>query len=52
MADAKLLKRELLLEEPKRFVREVLLMRDGFQLDWFYVDTPPSVLVRQSPVGA
>jgi len=45
MADAKLLKRELLLDEPKRFVREVLMMPDGFQLDWFYVDTPPSVLV-------
>jgi 8-oxo-dGTP pyrophosphatase MutT (NUDIX family) len=45
MADAKLLKREILLDEPKRFVREVLMMGDGFQLDWFYVDTPPSVLV-------
>jgi 8-oxo-dGTP pyrophosphatase MutT (NUDIX family) len=45
MADAKLLKREILLEAPKRFVREVLMMGDGFQLDWFYVDTPPSVLV-------
>ena len=45
MADAKLLKRELLLDQPKRFVREVLEMPDGFQLDWFYVDTPPSVLV-------
>jgi ADP-ribose pyrophosphatase len=45
MADAKLLKRELLLDAPKRFVREVLMMPDGFQLDWFYVDTPPSVLV-------
>jgi hypothetical protein len=40
MADAKLLKREILLDEPKRFVREVLVMGDGFQLDWFYVDTP------------
>jgi 8-oxo-dGTP pyrophosphatase MutT (NUDIX family) len=45
MADARLLKCELLLDEPKRFVREVLMMPDGFQLDWFYVDTPPSVLV-------
>ncbi|MGH3186593.1 MAG: NUDIX domain-containing protein [Streptosporangiaceae bacterium] len=45
MADAKLLKREILLDAPKRFVREVLMMGDGFQLDWFYVDTPPSVLV-------
>ena len=45
MADAKLLKREILLDEPKRFVREVLVMGDGFQIDWFYVDTPPSVLV-------
>jgi ADP-ribose pyrophosphatase len=45
MADAKLVKREILLDTPKRFVREVLMMGDGFQLDWFYVDTPPSVLV-------
>jgi ADP-ribose pyrophosphatase len=45
MADAKLLKREILLDAPKRFVREVLMMGDGFELDWFYVDTPPSVLV-------
>lgn len=45
MANAKLLRCELLLNEPKRFVREVLLMPDGFQLDWFYVDRPPGVLV-------
>jgi hypothetical protein len=52
MADAKLLKREILLEAPKRFVREVLMMGDGFELDWFYVDTPPSVLALLIHAGS
>jgi ADP-ribose pyrophosphatase len=44
MADARLVETEVLVPEPKRFVREALVMPDGYELDWYYVDTPPSVL--------
>lgn len=44
MADARLVETEVLVPKPKRFVREALIMPDGYALDWFYVDTPPSVL--------
>jgi ADP-ribose pyrophosphatase len=44
MQDAELLETEVLVEKPKRFVRESLAMPDGYELDWYYVDTPPSVL--------
>lgn len=45
MQDAVLVKTEILLPRPKRFVREDLVMPDGYEIDWYYVDTPPSVLV-------
>jgi 8-oxo-dGTP pyrophosphatase MutT (NUDIX family) len=45
MRDARLVETEVLLPKPKRFVREALVMPDGYQLDWYYVDTPPSVMV-------
>jgi ADP-ribose pyrophosphatase len=45
MKDARLLETEILLPKPKRFVREILEMPDGYQCDWYYVDTPPSVLI-------
>ncbi|WP_432978609.1 NUDIX hydrolase [Dactylosporangium sp. CA-233914] len=45
MKDALLLSTEALVEAPKRFVREALRMRDGHEIDWYYVDTPPSVMV-------
>jgi ADP-ribose pyrophosphatase len=45
MKDARLVETEVLLPKPKRFVREALVMPDGFELDWYYVDTPPSVMV-------
>ena len=44
MADARLVETEVLVPKPKRFVREALVMPDGYELDWYYVDTPPSVL--------
>src|SRR5947209_17577051 len=44
MADARLAETEVLVPAPKRFVREALVMPDGYELDWYYVDTPPSVL--------
>jgi ADP-ribose pyrophosphatase len=45
MKDGKLLSRQDLLVKPKNFVHEKLEMPDGVKLDWYYVDTPASVLV-------
>jgi ADP-ribose pyrophosphatase len=45
MQDARLVRTEILLPKPKRFVREALVMPDGYECDWYYVDTPPSVMV-------
>lgn len=45
MQDARLVETEVLLPKPKRFVREALVMPDGYELDWYYVDTPPSVMI-------
>jgi ADP-ribose pyrophosphatase len=45
MRDAQLVASEILLPKPKRFVRETLRMPDGHQIDWYYVDTPPSVMI-------
>lgn len=45
LADAQTVHTEILLESPKRFVREQLRMPDGEMLDWYYQDTPASVLV-------
>jgi len=44
MADARLAETEVLVPAPKRFIREALVMPDGYELDWYYVDTPASVL--------
>lgn len=43
--DAEIAETEVLLDGPKRFVRERLIMPDAEKLDWYYVDTPASVLV-------
>jgi ADP-ribose pyrophosphatase len=45
MKDARLIETEVRLPKPKRFVREALIMPDGYELDCYYVDTPPSVMV-------
>lgn len=45
MQDARLTETEIFVAAPKRFVREHLVMPDGYELDWYFVDTPPSVLV-------
>lgn len=45
MRDARLVETEVLLPKPKRFLREALVMPDGYELDWYYVDTPPSVMI-------
>lgn len=45
LADAETVKTEVLLEKPKRFVHEQLRMPAGEMLDWYYTDTPASVMV-------
>jgi ADP-ribose pyrophosphatase len=45
MSDAQLIETEVILPKPKRFVREALAMPDGFKIDWYYIDTPGSVMV-------
>jgi ADP-ribose pyrophosphatase len=45
MRDAELAETEILLDGPKKFVRETLIMPAGEKLDWYFVDTPASVLV-------
>jgi ADP-ribose pyrophosphatase len=51
MKDARLIETEILLPKPKRFVRETLVMPDGYECDWYYVDTPPSVMIVAVTVG-
>ncbi|HEX5402421.1 MAG TPA: NUDIX hydrolase [Pseudonocardiaceae bacterium] len=45
MSEAVVVESELLVDKPKRFVREVVRMPDGLTIDWYYVDTPSSVVV-------
>ncbi len=45
MRDAELVTTTVLLDRPKRFVCEILRMPDGNEIDWYYADTPESVMV-------
>lgn len=45
MRDAEILSTEVILETPKRWVREELRMPDGAVIDWYFTDNPPSVVV-------
>jgi ADP-ribose pyrophosphatase len=45
MKDACIVETEVLLPKPKKFVRELVQMPDGYRCDWYYVDTPPSVMI-------
>jgi ADP-ribose pyrophosphatase len=45
MANARIIETEVLLPKPKKFVRELVQMPDGYRCDWYYVDTPPSVMI-------
>ena len=45
MKDARIIETEVLLPKPKKFVRELVQMPDGYRCDWYYVDTPPSVMI-------
>ncbi|KUO01677.1 NUDIX hydrolase [Streptomyces resistomycificus] len=45
MQDAELLDTEVITKSPKRFVREKLRMPDRKEIDWYYIDTPGSVMI-------
>ncbi len=45
MRDAEVLETEVVLETPKRWMREQLRMPDGAVIDWYFTDNPPSVVV-------
>ena len=45
MKDARVLETEVLVPKPKRFVRELVEMPDGYRCDWYYTDTPASVMI-------
>lgn len=45
MEYARLLGQEVLARGPKRIVRDDLEMPDGTVIDWYYVDTPPAVMI-------
>lgn len=45
MQDAEVADTEILLDGPKRFVRQTLVMPDGEKLEWYYQDTRASVMV-------
>ena len=45
MKDARVLETEVLVPRPKRFVRELVEMPDGYRCDWYFTDTPPSVMI-------
>lgn len=51
MQDARLLETEVLVPKPKRFVRETLVMPDGYQCGWYYVDTRPVSWWCHSPLA-
>lgn len=45
MSHAAVVESEVLVDKPKRFVRELVRLPDGRKVDWYYVDTPSSVVV-------
>ncbi len=45
MRNARLVDREVILPSPKRFIHEKLEMDDGALVDWYFLDTPQSVMI-------
>jgi ADP-ribose pyrophosphatase len=45
MKNARILRRKILLDTPKRFVYERLQVSDGKKIRWYYLDVPASVMV-------
>lgn len=45
MQDGDILRAEVIVAKPKKFIREDIRMADGVEIDWYYLDTPASVMV-------
>jgi len=45
MKDGETLRSEVIVAKPKKFIREDIRMPDGAEIDWYYMDTPASVMV-------
>lgn len=45
MKDARLIGKEEIVSAQKRFIHETLAMPDGAEIDWYYLDTPNSVMI-------
>ena len=45
LRDAEVLSRRIILASPKTLIHEVLKLGDGAKIDWYYVDTPSSVVI-------
>jgi ADP-ribose pyrophosphatase len=51
MRDAEVLSSDVVLATPKRWVHELLRMPDGQEIDWYFTDTAPSVVVPVTADG-
>lgn len=45
MRNAKLIERKEIIHTPKRIINDKLQMNDGTFIDWYYIDTPKSVII-------
>lgn len=45
MKDSEILRSEVIVAKPKKFIREDIRMPDGVEIDWYFMDTPASVMV-------
>lgn len=45
MRNAVVVETTTLVDKPKKFVRELVRMPDGNQIEWYYLDTPLSVMI-------
>lgn len=45
MRNSKILEKNIILKTPKRIVHEKLKLDDGNLIDWYYFDTPQSVMI-------
>src|SRR5207248_10563038 len=45
MKDGEILRSEVIVAKPKKFIREDIRMPDGVEIDWYFMDTPASVMV-------
>jgi ADP-ribose pyrophosphatase len=51
MKDSEILRSEVIVAKPKKFIREDIRMPDGVEIDWYFMDTPASVMVVAATEG-